>query len=692
MYNIAINNIHDSNKIFMSLNTSLSGRLRNTNLPKSHVLLPIFEAVVNSIHSIDERINKHKEFSMSDATIRVIIKRSSQSNLYGTKPEITGFKIIDNGIGFNNDNYNSFQTLDSEYKISKGCRGMGRLLWLKVFETATIKSIYKENNNINERRFKFNAQKDIHDESNTNSQTNELNTSVSLNTINKAYLPALPKTTMKIAKSLLEHCLWYFLREGSAPNIYIIDTDETISLNKEYESYMINASHRDTFSISNHTFELTHVKLKINSSNQNTVSYSAANRLVKSVSLKGKIPGLYGTFKDENEEFNYMCFVSSDYLTNNVTPERLDFNIPEKENNIFEKTEVSFEAIQNKVFESIKSFLEIYLSSNKELGKKKVEEFINEKAPRYRPLLNRLSEDDKVVNPEISDKDLELKLHEHLVSLESELISEGHNLMIPKNIEDVDDYSTRIESYLSKASDLKQSDLANHVTHRKVILDLLTNALKKDSDNKYVKEDVIHKLIIPMQKDSTEIFEKDSNLWIIDESLSFHNYLASDKTLKSMPITDSTSTKEPDIVSFNIYNNPLLVANSQSLPLASINVIEIKRPMRNDMKSGEDKDPIEQSLGYLRRIRKGGVKTNDGRPIPNSEDIPGFCYILCDLTPSIIERCDYLDLTITADKMGYFGYHQKYNAYIEIISFDRLINMAKKRNKAFFDKLGLPSN
>lgn len=38
----------------MSMNTYLQGRLRNTPLPKSHGLLPLFEAVVNSIHSIAE--------------------------------------------------------------------------------------------------------------------------------------------------------------------------------------------------------------------------------------------------------------------------------------------------------------------------------------------------------------------------------------------------------------------------------------------------------------------------------------------------------------------------------------------------------------------------------------------------------------------------------------------------------------
>ncbi|MGO0307808.1 hypothetical protein ACTL6P_14595 [Endozoicomonas acroporae] len=38
----------------ISLHTNLAGRLRNTNLPKSHGLLPVFEAVVNSIQSLEE--------------------------------------------------------------------------------------------------------------------------------------------------------------------------------------------------------------------------------------------------------------------------------------------------------------------------------------------------------------------------------------------------------------------------------------------------------------------------------------------------------------------------------------------------------------------------------------------------------------------------------------------------------------
>ena len=55
-------------------------------------------------------------------------------------------------------------------------------------------------------------------------------------------------------------------------------------------------------------------------------------------------------------------------------------------------------------------------------------------------------------------------------------------------------------------------------------------------------------------------------------------------------------------------------------------------------------------------------------------------------------RAQNAALTVTSDHMGYFGYNPSHNAYIEVIGFDRLITAAKERNKAFFDKLGLPSN
>lgn len=676
----------------MSINTNLAGRLRNTNLPLTSALHPLFEAVVNSIHSIDSAIRQGKLSSLIDGTITIRIIRTTQITAFiDAKPDIIGFEITDNGVGFNSDNFASFKTLDSEYKIDLGCRGVGRLLWLKAFKKVSVRSVYEENGKIFTRTFDFNATKDIHNDNVAPTPDSDIETSIKLLDIHQEYLKYLRKTASTISRDLLEHCLWYFIRSGGAPEIYIEDSDERISLHVEYDSLMINASEADSFNIKSKTFEITHVKLKSTLQNKHCIIYSAANRVVKEDSLQGKIPGLFGFLKDDSGNFAYMCFLTSEYLTEKVTPERVGFYISETVDGLFQDDEISFGEIRDQAINIITKYLDPYLTENKQSGIKRVSEYINTKAPRYRPILDRLNESDKIVDPNISDKDLDLKLHTHLMAFESQLLVEGHDLMVPDGMEDKEDYSKRIDDYLSKASELKRSDLANYVAHRKVILDLLRRAIKKGIDGRYSKEDVLHKLIMPMQTTSDEIKFEDSNLWLVDERLAFHNFMASDKTLTSLPITDTDSTKEPDLLGLNVFDNPLLVNDGESLPLASITVIEIKRPMRNDAKAGEDKDPIEQALGYLKRVRAGGVSTASGRPIPNSDHIPGFCHIICDITPTIKDRCDLFNLKVTADKLGYFGYNDNYNAYIEVISFDRLVNMATERNKAFFDKLGLPS-
>lgn len=676
----------------MSINTSLKGRLRNTNLPLTNVLHPLYEAVVNSIHSIDSLLRKGKILTAMDGSITIKILRSSQISAFAdVKPDIIGFEITDNGVGFNTDNFTSFQTLDSDYKIDLGCRGVGRLLWLKAFNKVSVESIYEENEKMFIRTFDFNATNDIHNDKVIETSGEKIQTTIKLLDIRKEYMKYLRKTAVSISRDLLEHCLWYFIRTGGAPEIIIDDSGEIISLHKEYDALMINASDSASFNIKARTFEITHVKLKSSLQNKHSIIYSAADRVVKEESLQGKIAGLFGFLNDGAENFAYMCFLTSDYLTEKVTPERVGFNISDTIEGMFADDEISFNEIRENALNIITEYLDQYLSKNKQIGIKRLTDFVDNKAPRYRPILGRLTDNDKIVDPSISDKDLDIKLHSYLMAFESQLLAEGHDLMVPDGIEEKEDYARRIDDYLSKASDMKRSDLANYVAHRKVILDLLRKAIKIGIDGKYSKEDVLHKLIMPMQTISNTIKFEDSNLWLVDERLAFHNFLASDKTLTSATITNSDSTKEPDLLCLNVYDNPLLVNDGDNLPLASITVIEIKRPMRNDAKAGEDKDPIEQALGYLKRVRNGGVTTDSGRPIPNSDHIPGFCYVICDITSTIKDRCDILDLRVTSDKLGYFGFHKTFNAYIEVISFDRLLNMATERNKAFFDKLGLPS-
>jgi hypothetical protein len=682
----------------MTMQTNLQGRVRNTSLPNTHGLLPLFEAVVNSIHSIEEA-----KFPSDLGCITIKIIRDPQQKIDfkdGPKKrgpdvskDIIGFKVTDNGVGFTSPNMKSFLTLDSDYKADKGGRGVGRLLWLKAFEKVYVNSIYKnDDGKLNSRTFTFTANSGVINEKNKEvpSETNIL-TTVHLDGFVKNYQEASSKTAQTIANSLFEHCLWYFVREGGSPSIFVEDEDVRITLEDIYKQHMASSVEIDRIKIKDKNFDLTHIKMRLHSSRHHFIAFCAAKRLVKEENIIGKVPGLYGKLNDEFGEFIYACYVTSSFLDENVRTERTDFNIIENPGELFTGTEISLKEIRDTIIAKASDHLSKYLEENKKKARDRVESYVSRKAPRYRPILKRIPEEKLIIDPNITEKELDLTLHKYLSEIEEQLLTAGHDIINLRENENFPDYQKRLHEYLSTVEDIKKSDLANYVSHRKVILELLENAIKRKADGRYVREDLIHSLIMPMRFDSNEVMPNSCNLWILDERLAFHDYLGSDKALSSMPISDSIDTKKPDILALNVFDNPILVSEGDKLPLASIVVIEIKRPMRNDARAGETNDPIEQALGYLNRIRDGKVTTANGRPIPDSKKIPGYCYVICDITPSIKERCKLYPVIPTSDYSGYFGYNTNYEAYIEVISFDRLVNAAKERNKAFFDKLGLPT-
>lgn len=677
----------------MDLKTSLEGRLRNTNLPKSDVLLPLFEAVVNSIHAIDERIGTEELFTLEDAFIKVLFVRSAQQNTDGSLPPITGFIIEDNGIGLNEKNYESFQTLDSTYKASKGCKGVGRLLWLKAFNTVKISSVFKDGENLQRRSLLFSNRGILEPTESVADSTSTIGTNVELCFIKSDYYEAMPKKTDTIAKKLVEHCLWYFVREGGAPRISIIDGDDASNLDYVKDNYLHDNSMSATVNVKGVDFEITHIRIKKNADLSNNICYGAASRLVLKEPLKSYIPSATGGFKDDDDEFFYTCLVTSQYLNDNVSQERLQFTISENPGAINYPDQIYMSEIRGALLPKIREYLDPYLVIKRQQAKERIDNFVANQSPRYRSVVHRMTDEEKDIDPEITDKALELKLHDKLYQLEKETISEGYELMSHPDVDDLDDYKKRLDKYMQSSAELKQSDLASYVSHRRVVIDLFEKALRLQNDDKYSKESVIHRLVMPMIKTSDEVSIDDANLWLLDERLAFHNFMASDKSLKSMPTTESQSGKEPDLALWRFFDSSILVNEkgiATSMP--TITIVEFKRPMRNDFKEDSpESNPIKQVLGYIDLIREGKAKTDDGRPVTTVSNAPAFCYIIADLTQSLRDICDNADMHESSDQLGYYRYHSKKNAYIEVLSFDAIVQRSKERNRAFFDKLGLPA-
>ncbi|MBI5461034.1 MAG: ATP-binding protein, partial [Gammaproteobacteria bacterium] len=248
--------------------------------------------------------------------------------------------------------------------------------------------------------------------------------------------------------------------------------------------------------------------------------------------------------------------------------------------------------------------------------------------------------------------------------------------------ETFEQYQERFQAIAEQANELGKAELAKYVTHRRTILDLIKKSLKQvRSDNKYPFEKVLHKMIFPMGLTSKDIFFEQQNMWVIDERLCYHTLLTSDKKLKSIDGLQGTSGREPDVCSF-FYDTPIGVREPED-STGAIVIIEFKRPGRNDYKT----DPAQQIIQRFVEINQSKASDIDGRPI-NPTGIRYFGYLVADLTPTLKFQME-MNYHPSIDGEGYFKTLPGGNGYIEIVSYDKLITDAERRNRILFERLGL---
>src|SRR4051812_5477575 len=111
------------------MDVDLHGRVANTKLPASHCLLPVFEAVANSIQAIQDLKGER-------GRVDILIERDFAQTVlrpeYKAGLPVDSFTIADNGVGFTTEQFKSFLTSDSRHKAARGGKGVGRFLWLKA--------------------------------------------------------------------------------------------------------------------------------------------------------------------------------------------------------------------------------------------------------------------------------------------------------------------------------------------------------------------------------------------------------------------------------------------------------------------------------------------------------------------------------------------------------------------------------
>ncbi|QRN41647.1 MAG: ATP-binding protein [Neisseriaceae bacterium] len=675
------------------METNLEGLLNDLKLPKNKALIPLFEAIANSLDAIDECEDgcENHQIIINFLANNDLITTPSENNRFSI---IDGFSVSDTGMGLNAKNYQAFNEAYTRRKIDLGGKGVGRFMYLKVFDKVEVESYYKEDNQYLLRKFKFNRQGISREPLDYNCKINTRKTTITINRIKDEYRNYWQKELAVFAEEIIQHFFIRFIF-NKYPKIFLKHfKGGSIELTEEFKENLLFQTSERNFDFDNYSFSiLIHKQQKYT---KQEYTFCASGREVEKHELKSLLPYFPEKFTDnQGADYYVKIYISGKYFDDRVERERIDILFKAADDN--DTTCINRDDFENKLRMELLNEFQEQLKDINESKIKRIQEFVKNEAPEYIFLLHekyrtRLENE---TSPYADNTKLEIQLLHIRRSIEDTVREKGKNIEAKMDTVAYEEYKKELDEYIENINDIGKADLARYVVHRKIIIDLFEKNLKirksgnKDGDS-YQLESVLHNMIFPMGKTSRDIFLEQQNLWMIDERLSFHSILTSNKKLKTIEGLNSASDKAPDIL-INFYDSRVglsEVSESGTNQSGSIVIIEFKRPGRDDYKHQDSsRNPCLQLVQYILQIRDGKEVSIDGRPI-KMDNLRFYAFLIADITPSLeyILKIDYKKMT---DNGGYYRYIDNINTYIEVISYDKLLEDAKKRNDILFKKLGL---
>lgn len=668
-----------------NITTDIEGIIKELNISESDVLYPFYESVVNSIQAIDEL----NDSSRGKITIEICRDRSEQSlfDEYEQYP-IESVRIVDNGIGFTKANYESFGKAHSTKKAKLGGKGLGRFAILSVFDKIEVKSIRKGNPN-ELISFSLSRSEGLSDPKIVET-LNPPRTEIILSEINQKFKPVTALYSQEaIADKILAHCLLYYLG-GSVPYIEIVEDDMVIILDNQFSPTDFVKT-KVSKKIGEYDFNLYIVRNdKIRT---HEYCFCSHNRKVKSKKLETILPLFSSKLDEDGESYFIQVYVVSEYLDGIVNMSRNELRFPKALNDAVELeignysiyqsiTEKDVDTLVRQTIEEIYSDL---ISKRKDVVKTKVAGYLaSDEGLEYRHL--SLNDDFYTLIPDdIDNKGLDDMLHDYQYKRSKEVRKKRESLF-KKEYSNKKGYQELLMELVSLTTEESNSRLAQYVAHRKTIIALLEKYLEwSECHNNYEEEAMLHNLIYTMGGNQDTIVYDKHNLWLLDDRLTFHRYIYSDKQIKSHePVKNvSASHKETDLA---IYDVPFIYGEKNDYgEINSVVIFEFKRPDRVVTYEEFSKQMREQILG----IRGGKLKDNQQKHIQSPSNAPVFFYYVCDSNAysklkesAMLEgfrETPYYSLIRFADN----------NVYQEVFTYQTLVVNAKRRNKIFFKKLGI---
>ena len=507
------------------------------------------ESIVEDLPEIDykqvlyEAITNSLQANAKDITIKFIyeILNFKKEDIADDKKVLKYIQVEDNGEGFTDKNISAFKEYKTKNKIHLGCKGVGRFLYLKLFEKVEILSLNKI--------IDFEINKDI----NIKEQNKHIK-----KTIVKLLKPKkrIIVNFDDLEKNLQDHFIAYFkllINENKNVNINVFCENT-----KKFEidnSYLPNFSKKE-FKIKKHNFVLSYV---FNNKKFNNEGYYCAGKrvVVKNSELdQNKKLKLF-------KQFNILYLLESDYLDNNVKSDtRDDFTIyPKRKSNDDLFSSISWEEINEHLKNNILEIAKENGMDLEELAKKNLK-IAFEKAPYLGPYFD--------IDDFIFDE-------EELIKYAKQKLEQDKNYIRTENTTDY-----------HKLAKVTQSELAEYVFDREKII----NKLKKlVEDNEIERE--IHNLFMKQKTEDEKSDYRTNHLWLFDDRFMTYDKVFSDKQIKEIFPKLSENLNRPDLLSIisNTYNKNMIT---------DVVVIELKRASQNITPAGAE----EQLLDYASYINE----------------------------------------------------------------------------------------
>ncbi len=627
---------------------------------EENCLLPIYEAVSNAIYSAQMKWGAD-----------VAEKGKVQVDIRTTNFEA---HISDNGAGLDDINFGHFLTPFTGFRLKKGGKGFGRFIAFKVFDDIAYASRYDGATGRENRAFTFDINKEPQIDGSISSPP-QVNFETGCVVRYRAPKEEFEKAIESLeGEEIVERTIRYFLPfflSDEMPDLKILVDGASFDTRSHFSEFFTPEIDKTIdIDLGSETREfkidISRVKRERLFKEHMTLLFADGRIIGSGRKIAGKIGNQFFESPEGDKQI-YIASVRGEFLDDRANTARTEIEATKEE------IDAIVDQVAKFILEKEKEFVERHRTSqSKSVANALIRNPLLRSALRGKP-----------ISEYVANKPMSWKAEEFVSDLALQRLRDQNNwqkefeagLKAPEKLVEMRE---KITEHLDEEN---KDALASYVAHRKSVIELTDAILGYQADGRMSPEDMLHDLVHPRYEDSETTKFYQHNLWLLDERLAFFTYCSSDRTNHGG--RRQQGDKVADLVLFE--DCSIFREGDQG----AVVLIEFKKPGRNDYKFGVAKaDPIQQVIDTAVKIRdEGRIISKSGRTIAVEKGTRVYAYLVADMEPTLRSICENHDMHDTWDNSGYYLYHSRKDMFVEVISYSKMLEDAKKRNAAFIEIL-----